>query len=324
MAESSGSSSGNNSIPVKWSGKEFAVPITPSTKILDFKRDLHILTNVPPVRQKILGFKLANGKAPSDEDLVVELKYSGKIMLMGTPDDKMIAQVEETFDDVVNDLEDIHTDETKAEQDKEENIMKIRNRIAKYKPLLLNPPRPGKKLLVLDIDYTLFDHRSTVERASELMRPYLHEFLEASYQHYDIMIWSATSMKWIELKMKELGVATNPNYKITAYFDALAMITVTTPKYGTFNAKPLAVVWGLFPDYHPENTIMFDDLRRNFIMNPQNGLKIQPFREAPLNRDKDVELLNLTTYLTLIASMPDFSSLDHDRWEKFVKKNVNK
>jgi hypothetical protein len=27
---------------------------------------------------------------------------------------------------------------------------------------LLHPPRPGKKLLVLDIDYTLMDHRSTV------------------------------------------------------------------------------------------------------------------------------------------------------------------
>ena len=42
--------------------------------------------------------------------------------------------------------------------------------------------RPGKKLLVLDIDYTLFDHRSTAETGTELMRPYLHEFLTAAYQ----------------------------------------------------------------------------------------------------------------------------------------------
>lgn len=62
---------------------------------------------------------------------------------------------------------------------------------------VMNPPRPGKKCLVLDIDYTLFDHRSTVEVRScaqicvkrlfcadlifqntlDLMRPYLHEFL---------------------------------------------------------------------------------------------------------------------------------------------------
>ena len=46
------------------------------------------------------------------------------------------------------------------------------------------------------------------------------------------MIWSATSMKWIEEKMKLLGVSTNPNYKIFAYFDYLAMISVHIPKHG--------------------------------------------------------------------------------------------
>lgn len=47
---------------------------------------------------------------------------------------------------------------------------------------MLNQPRPGKKLLVLDIDYTLFDHRSTAQTGAELMRPYLHEFLTSAYE----------------------------------------------------------------------------------------------------------------------------------------------
>lgn len=47
---------------------------------------------------------------------------------------------------------------------------------------MLNNPRPGKKLLVLDIDYTLFDHRSVAESGLELMRPYLHFFLESAYE----------------------------------------------------------------------------------------------------------------------------------------------
>uniref|UniRef100_B9IPZ5 FCP1 homology domain-containing protein n=1 Tax=Populus trichocarpa TaxID=3694 RepID=B9IPZ5_POPTR len=49
---------------------------------------------------------------------------------------------------------------------------------------LKNPSRPGKKLFVLDIDYTLFDHRSTAETPLELMRPYLHAFLTAVYAEY--------------------------------------------------------------------------------------------------------------------------------------------
>jgi hypothetical protein len=58
----------------------------------------------------------------------------------------------------------------------------------------------GKKCLVLDIDYTLFDLNSSAERPDELARPYLHEFLSACYEFYDIIIWSATNMKWVEVR----------------------------------------------------------------------------------------------------------------------------
>lgn len=41
------------------------------------------------------------------------------------------------------------------------------------------------------------------------------------------------------------------------------MITVSHPKYGVFNTKPLGVVWFHFQEhYNPGNTIMFDDLGR--------------------------------------------------------------
>ena len=38
--------------------------------------------------------------------------------------------------------------------------------------------------------------------------------------------------------------------------------------------KPLGVIWGKFEQWSEKNTIMFDDIRRNFIMNPQSGLKV--------------------------------------------------
>ena len=65
-----------------------------------------------------------------------------------------------------------------------ENIAKLAKRVASAPLKLAHPPREGKKLLVLDIDYTLFDHRSTAEAPHELARPYLHAFLTAAYEHY--------------------------------------------------------------------------------------------------------------------------------------------
>ena len=39
--------------------------------------------------------------------------------------------------------------------------------------------------------------------------------------------------------------------------------------------KPLGVIWGKYGEfYNRKNTIMFDDIGRNFLMNPQNGLKV--------------------------------------------------
>ncbi|XP_076367713.1 ubiquitin-like domain-containing C-terminal domain phosphatase 1 isoform X3 [Tachypleus tridentatus] len=236
----------------------------------------------------------------------------------------MVGSLEESIADVVappcdipeivNDL-DIEEEEI-AIENREEFLAKVQKRIKEYDIKILSNPRPGKKLLVLDIDYTLFDHRSTAQSASELMRPYLHEFLTSAYEDYDIVIWSATSMKWIEVKMKELGVVSNPNYKILFYLDSAAMISIHTPKYGLIDVKPLGVIWGKFEQYSSKNTIMFDDIRRNFLMNPHNGLKIKPFREAHLNRGKDNELLKLSKYLKHLAAVEDISQVKHKYWER--------
>jgi len=88
--------------------------------------------------------------------------------------------------------------------------------------------------------------------------------------------------------------------------------------------KPLGVIWGQFPQYSAANTIMFDDCRRNFLMNPQCGLRIRPFRQAHLNRTTDRELFRLSEYLVVIATAAgDFTSLDHRQWELTLRKASN-
>lgn len=210
---------------------------------------------------------------------------------------------------------------------------------------VLNPPRPGKKLLVVDIDYTIFDLGSTAERPDELARPYLHEFFASCYEFFDLMIWSATSMRWVEVKMRvgtlsidrssasqELGVSTHPDYKLVCMLDCTAMLTVQTERYGVFDCKPLEFVWRKFPDsYDADNTVMLDDLkcvrlesgrfecgarRRNFVMNRRNGLVVRPYRHAHRNRSSDKELLHLAAYFRSIGRLESLAGLDHRKWEK--------
>ena len=110
--------------------------------------------------------------------------------------------------------------------------------------------------------------------------------------------------------MRELGVLGNPAFNICAMVDHAAMITVgPLGDYGVFDCKPLGYLWAHSPlpgGWHAGNTIMFDDLRRNFVMNPQCGLRIRAFRNAHTARHTDDELARLTTYLLDIAALEDF------------------
>ncbi|ODM95710.1 Ubiquitin-like domain-containing CTD phosphatase 1 [Orchesella cincta] len=309
---------------VKWSGKEIEIEDINGLKtVRDLKQLLESKTGVHVDRQKLLNLTY-KGKLADDDCVLanMSLKVGQKLMMMGSLE-KDIRTVDIPPEDrpVVNNDFDIPDDEDLPIENREVYLNKIARRVKEYKIEVINPSRPGKKLLVLDIDYTLFDHRTTAETPAELMRPFLHEFLTAAYDDYDIAIWSATSMKWIREKMRLLGVSSNSAYKIAFHLDYLAMISVHTPKYGVVEVKPLGVIWGLYPNYSVKNTIMIDDLRRNFMMNPQSGLRIRAFKSAHSNRQSDRELLNLSGYLRKIAKLDDFSKLNHRKWESYDEKS---
>jgi len=48
-----------------------------------------------------------------------------------------------------------------------------------------------------------------------MARPGLHDFLSLVYQDYDLVVWSQTSWKWLEMKITSLGMLTHPNYRIS-------------------------------------------------------------------------------------------------------------
>jgi ubiquitin-like domain-containing CTD phosphatase 1 len=75
----------SSSLVIKWSGKEFTIPVDGTDTVSDFKRKVAELINVQPKRQKVLGLKAAGGKLAGDEALIgdLALKPGQKLLVMG-------------------------------------------------------------------------------------------------------------------------------------------------------------------------------------------------------------------------------------------------
>ncbi|RDB21192.1 Ubiquitin-like domain-containing CTD phosphatase 1 [Hypsizygus marmoreus] len=207
-----------------WSGKPYTLDVADSDRVFDLKATLHAMTRVPPERQKILG--LVKGKLPPDQGRIVDLRLvtGKKFTLVGTPEGDEIKDPHqlEFLPDVVNDLDVDLTDDIAASaayRNDQRNIRKVKEATAKLEVNIIHPLRHGKKLLVLDIDFTILDTKPLTSGSlppAECARPRLHEFLEAVYPHYDICIWSQTSWIWLETKLVELGmVGSDRNYQLS-------------------------------------------------------------------------------------------------------------
>ena len=217
---------------LKWRADAFDVTLPLTSTVLDLKNAVEAKTNVPAASVKVLGLKLSSGpRPPVDSDPLSALnppKPGGpRLMVMGTPaavaaalvaaeteaaavattgglldeddaaDAAAAAAAQQLFDD---------EDDPSAIASDPDNQAKLARRISAFELKLREQPRPGARALVLDIDYTIFDLGSAAERPELLARPHLHEFMSAAYAaNFDIFIWSANSMKWIEVKMRELG-----------------------------------------------------------------------------------------------------------------------
>ncbi|KAG6330807.1 hypothetical protein ID866_8284 [Astraeus odoratus] len=142
-----------------WAGKTYSLALAESDRVYDLKVALLNLTNVPPERQKILG--LVKGRLPPDEGKISDLNITpGKnFILIGTPAGDEIKDPSrlESLPDVVNDLDVDFTENPQAAaryKNDPRNIRKIREATAKLQINIIHPLREGKRLLVLDLDYS--------------------------------------------------------------------------------------------------------------------------------------------------------------------------
>ena len=318
----------NVELIASWNGRKLPMTLPLEATIYDVKQKISEQTKILPEHQKLIG--LLKGKLPEDCKTLRELgiQSSKAFMVVGTPVSDILKEPSDMdLPEILDDFnEGVVLENRPWEQ--QENIMKLQKVTLSTEVRIINPPRPSKKLLVLDLDYTLFDCKGNAAYISQLARPGLHEFLSLCYLHYDLVVWSQTSWKWLEMKITELGMLTHDEYRLSFVLDQSSMFSVTSMRKskttGTVTqlkhqVKPLALIWAKFPDaFCARNTIHVDDLSRNFAMNPSSGLKVSAFKSTAETRQSDKELIRLGQYLHQIASHDDFQQLDHSKWKQAI------
>lgn len=184
------------------------------------KLELEEHTGVLAKRQKIIGM-MHKGRMAADDMPLREVKLGKKLMLIGTVEKDIIVEPDpEDLPDVFNDLDFDYSGDTSGKSVRTaDNLMLLSQRIATVEVTQINPVRaaPGKsKLIVFDLDHTLYDCGKESRRAAGaaielLRRPGADEMLSQLYDAgYEIVIWSATHWKWVEMKLTDLGTPQPP------------------------------------------------------------------------------------------------------------------
>ena len=217
-------SAGSITLIAKWSKERITLScLTPETTIGAVKDMIKERTGVLPKRQKLIGLNLASKGTLTDQNVLSELKVKkpkGKtngladaasivheFILMGTPEEQIFVDPihKDDLPDVVDDFDldfNAGSDQWLQHVANGENLKKFTDSTQIH---IMNEPRPGKPLLVLDLDHTLLDFSSKVlqrdaaaSRASiaNAMKRYVRERGKGNYHCWCPSNKTATDPTW--------------------------------------------------------------------------------------------------------------------------------
>ena len=180
-------------LEIRWSGQRIAFSLPDNSTVGDLKCCLQEHTGVLTKRQKLIGV-MQKGKAAPDSARLDQVKLAQKLMLIGNREEKIIKEpAPEDMPDVFNDMDIDYSGSTEPADSVRtgENLLALQQRIATVDVTLINPVRPEKKLLVFDLDYTLYDcgkesRAASGHEISLLKRPFADEMLATLWPHYEV------------------------------------------------------------------------------------------------------------------------------------------
>lgn len=203
------------------------------------------------------------------------------------------------------------------------NINRVRSAVRRIGRLpFRHTPKPGSKLLVVDVDQTVLDCRFAPNvQPHVLVRPHLSTLLDVAMKlGFELCLWSKTRIEFLKEKKGALFALLKTDFDNLCFsLDRSAMCVVKSPEGEDHKEiKPLEVVWTLSEGlWGPHNTLHVDDDAKNFALNPKNGILVSPYRKSLFEVDN--ELLLLSYYLKAVVSQPDFTDrANSGQWRRIA------
>jgi carboxy-terminal domain RNA polymerase II polypeptide A small phosphatase len=183
------------------------------------------------------------------------------------------------------------------------------------------------KLLILDLDECLIHsvHKTQVSEMSfefyknsfdilggiyrTMKRPHLEEFLNYTFNNFNIAVWTAAGADYTSDVLKNIGI----NEADLAFFYSEKNCT---PKYDYEDDRGMSSVIYYKNisklkkrGFDMEKVLIIDD-KPEYIDSYGNVIKISPF----YGDDSDTELLSMIKYLDLIKNEENYREIDKRNW----------
>jgi TFIIF-interacting CTD phosphatase-like protein len=163
---------------------------------------------------------------------------------------------------------------------------------------------------VLDLDNTLISSLSQTEYDARkidesvkftricdglyytLSRPHLNEFLKYLFEHFHVSVWTASSKDYALEIIEKFIIRNQKNRKLKLFlYDKHCKESIETINSAT--PKDLRYLYKLHKDFHPNNTLILDDLKQVCKHNPNNIIEAEYFDSSKSNALSDTFLQQL-------------------------------
>lgn len=160
-----------------------------------------------------------------------------------------------------------------------------------------------RRLIIFDLDETLVHATETklsyepdfvIEPYFVYLRPFAHELLRFSLQHFDVAIWSSSSSKYVANVVQHLFGETCPLKFAWSVEKCVQKVDVKTNSY--VYVKDLRKVQS--QGYLLEKITIVDDSPEKIVRQPRNHLPVTPYHGE---RD-DVGLISVLSSLETLNS----------------------